>query len=118
MGGIELTAAIGEDAQARVLLAGARAPAPAEPGEQRERDVAERVQQRDERGEHERGGVEVDRQRLPRAAVGQARARARDHRSDGALRRAQPRPAPPSSPGHQASPCAASVPANSSAPAP
>ena len=79
LGGEELTAgaSAAQDAQPGVLFIAARAPAPGEPREQRDGDVAERMQQRDQRGQQQRGGVEVDRQRLARGAVGQARARAR-----------------------------------------
>src|SRR5438309_2834135 len=56
---------------------GTCAPAHEQPREQREQDVPERVQQRDERGRCERGGVQVDGQRLARRTV-----RSEEHTSE------------------------------------
>ena len=69
-----------EDAQAGVLLARAHTAAIDENRQQRDRHVAKRVQQGDERRDQQGRGIQVDGQRLARGAVGQARARARDHR--------------------------------------
>src|SRR5438309_6981540 len=77
-GRVELTLSAAQDAQPGVLLAGARALPDKEPGEDRDRDIAERVQQRNQRCEQQRRGIEVGGQRLSRLAVGQPGAGARD----------------------------------------
>src|ERR1700688_2712691 len=72
--GLELTGvdpSAPQDAQARVLLLAPAATVPGEPCERRDEDIAEGVQQRDERRCQQRGGVQIEAQRLPGGAVGQ-----------------------------------------------
>src|ERR1700683_1081413 len=74
-----------QDAQPGVLGLPTVAPAPGKPRERSDCDVAERVQQADDGGQHKGASVEVDDQRFARGAVGQARASADDHRPNRAL---------------------------------
>src|ERR1700689_2217053 len=69
-----------QDAQPGVLGLRAVAPAPGKPRERCDCDVAERVQQTDDGGEHKGASIEVHGQRFARGAVDQARASAHDHR--------------------------------------
>ncbi len=119
-GGEELTrgASAAQDAQSRVLFVAACAPTPGEPGEQRDRThnragAAARPAPRAPARPH-RGRSSAPRARSGRSgasAPGRSPARSRAERDT-------PTSRPPNTPGHGLSPCAASVPANSSAPAP